>query len=246
MAQRIRLARSTDDPGYARILGQLLTEQRNTPLPTHEQLEQLARITPADITTALRLARQHDHRIDAIIALIALRLRSSTQQYLAGAITLAEWNRQQLVTIKLVQVAVASIACGGKQGFTPQRVALTQALILQQYQYQTKYLADVTSGRQRQNGRMLARSALYAAAARLTYTLILRRGAQEQGMRYERNVLGPTDASCDACIQQADLGWVPVGTLTMPGTRTCLANCLCTLSFSDAPSRHEAALRTEL
>lgn len=53
--RRQRLLRQTDDPGFARALDALLTTRRDTAVPTAEQLDQQARITPADISSAIRL-----------------------------------------------------------------------------------------------------------------------------------------------------------------------------------------------
>ena len=247
---RIRLARITDDPGYARVLGQLLTNQRDTTVPTSEQLRDRATVTPADITAALRAAAaagvpaEHSNpsrALEPLIAAMATRLRKSTQQFLSGDLTPAAWNHQQLTTIKLVQVAAAVLAYGGRASLTPQRLAVIQQAVAQQYQFQAKFLADVVTGRQRRNGRMLTRAGMYAAAARMTAVAVTRRTAYEAGMHYERNVLGPSDDSCDECLQQESLGWVPIGTLSAPGTRTCRSNCQCWIETD--PSRHEAASR---
>lgn len=53
--RRQRLLRPTDDPGFARSLETLLTTRRDTAVPTAEQLDQDARVTPADIASAVRL-----------------------------------------------------------------------------------------------------------------------------------------------------------------------------------------------
>lgn len=50
--RRPKLARMTDDPGYARVLERLVTEQRDTVLPTDADLDALARVESADVLTA--------------------------------------------------------------------------------------------------------------------------------------------------------------------------------------------------
>ena len=50
-----RLARLTDDPGFARVLDRLVTEHRDTTVPTPQELTHAAEIRPADIRTAVRL-----------------------------------------------------------------------------------------------------------------------------------------------------------------------------------------------
>ena len=55
---RTRLLRQLDDPGYARVLGQLLTDARDTTLPTAMDLDTAAQVSPAEISKALRLWNQ--------------------------------------------------------------------------------------------------------------------------------------------------------------------------------------------
>lgn len=55
----------------------------------------------------------------------------------------------------------------------------------------------------------------------------------------ERNVLGEAEEHCspnekqqtEGCRQLADLGWVPRGTMSRPGQRTCRMGCRCRLEF---------------
>lgn len=51
----IRIAKMTDDPGFARTLGRLVTEHRDTTVPTPTDLDSAAVIRPTDIRAAVRL-----------------------------------------------------------------------------------------------------------------------------------------------------------------------------------------------
>jgi hypothetical protein len=33
------------------------------------------------------------------------------------------------------------------------------------------------------------------------------------------------------CIEEAQKGWQPIGTLSVVGSRTCLSNCRCSFSY---------------
>ena len=52
---RTRLMRQLDDPGYARVLGRLLTDARDTPIPTSLDLDKASQVSPTDIARAVRL-----------------------------------------------------------------------------------------------------------------------------------------------------------------------------------------------
>lgn len=53
--RRPRLANQLDDPGFRRVLGNLLEAHRAVTIPTNEQLAAAAIIRPADIAAAVRL-----------------------------------------------------------------------------------------------------------------------------------------------------------------------------------------------
>lgn len=244
--RRTRLARLTDDPGFARAFSRLLTDQR-TALPPAAFLDQFSVVSSADArraarlwTEAVRQAGPDQPPLEALVAIVTLRLRQAARLFRADGITVAQWMTEHLGHVKLAQAAAALAAYGGTAQMTPARWLVVRQAIRQQLAFCGGFFADVVDGRQRRNGRLDARAGLYAGAARTTHTAITRRLAYEAGATYERNILGTHD-NCRECGQQADLGWVPIGTLSAPGTRTCLSNCSCTLSFSHVASRHEAA-----
>ena len=61
----------------------------------------------------------------------------------------------------------------------------------------------------------------------------VRRRETDAGMTEERRVTSDAE-NCDACLEAADRGWVPIGTLPPIGSLTCLANCLCHFEYRDA------------
>lgn len=174
----------------------------------------------------------------ALTAYMARRLRSYSGDYRAGKLTAKEWQSLQQDGIKAVQIAAALAAFGGRDTMTQARWGMVGQIIRQQYVYQRNFLLDVLEGRQRQNGRMDNRAALYAATTHTTVVAIQRRLAVEQGARFERNVTGSGE-QCPDCLQQESLGWVPVGTLSLPGTRRCMSNCRCRIETSNAHSVHQ-------
>lgn len=170
--------------------------------------------------------------VDALAVFMAAQMAANSARYRAGAITLDQWQAQQMADIKALHIASALAAYGGRDQMNQLKWGVVGQIIRQQYGYQRQFLADVLEGRQRQNGRMDNRARMYAAAARTTFAAILRRQAYDDGDHWERNELGDTDRSCAECLAATDMGWVPIGTLSQPGTRTCLGNCRCTLETS--------------
>ena len=177
--------------------------------------------------------------IDAWVVFMAARMHADATRFLAGDLTAATWQTALMADIKATHIASALAAYGGRDQMTPARWGLVGQIIRQQYDYQRAFTADVLGGRQRRNGRLPARAALYAAAARVTYQNVTRRVQADQGARWERNVLG-TDESCRDCVQQTALGWVPLGTLSPIGSRACRSNCKCRMDYGAAHPQHVA------
>lgn len=172
--------------------------------------------------------------VDALALAMATQMAAESARYRAGDITLGQWQAQMMSDIKSLHIAAVLAAYGGREAMNQSTWGTTGQIIRREYTFFRTFLADVLQGRQAQNGRMDNRARLYAAAARTTYQAINRRQAYDTGQRYERNELGATDHSCAACLAATDQGWVPIGTLSQPGTRTCRANCRCSLSYAEA------------
>ena len=170
--------------------------------------------------------------VDALVQTSASRMAGLASQYRAGEITAAQWLTAHCAEVKAVNVAAAVAAYGGREAMTPQRWGLVGSIVRREYAFSRQMVADAMTGRVRLNGRLDARSAMYAASARQTYTAIQRREAYERGSRYERNVLGAAE-HCPDCVGQTGIGWVPMGTLSQPGTRRCRSNCACRLEYAN-------------
>lgn len=95
---------------------------------------------------------------------------------------------------------------------------------------------------------IIARSGLYATALNGLYEQVRfdsHNGAvDDTGRRlflYERNLMTPGAEHCapsahaDGCQEMSDAGWVPMGTLSKPGQRSCGPNCLCALAYRLTP-----------
>lgn len=175
--------------------------------------------------------RQVRDGVDAAVSLASEHMGTLSADFRAGTLNAAQFLDGMLSEIKAVQIASALAAYGGREQMTSSRWGTVGQLVRQQYAYARQMVADVLDGKQRMNGRLDARARQYANSGRTTYENIRRREMAQAGMAFEWNVLH-ADESCPECLQQADLGPVPIGTLVPIGSRICRSACKCTLAFS--------------
>jgi hypothetical protein len=159
-------------------------------------------------------------------------LRDLTQQLRAGSVTLAEWQLTMAQSVKDAHIAAAIAAKGGRAQMTQADWGRVGQILRQEYGYLGRLADGIADGSIPLDGRVLARAEQYGKAARETYANIWRRETQRRGADEERNVRGKRD-SCEAgsdrpgCIEETARGWVSIGSLSLPGARTCLGNCGC-------------------
>lgn len=161
----------------------------------------------------------------ADIVAIAARLQ-------AGELGLSEWQVQTAQAIKALHVATAVAANGGFNNMSPADWGYVGSAVKKQYAFLQGFADDIASGKQLvQSGSLLARTKLYAQAARGTYTQMERRREKFAGQTEERRVLGAAD-HCPDCVALANKGWQPIGTLPAIGQDSiCLANCHCEFDY---------------
>lgn len=179
-----------------------------------------------------RLVREDAVRraLDAVIAAQPLTMRAATQALVDGQLSLADWTLQMMAGIKSVHLVGLATAHGGWNQLGQDDFGWVGQRIRSQYGFLMKFSVEVSSGKQKLDGTAVARSALYAQAARETHREAQRRLARQRFMSEERRVLGAAD-HCRDCLQQAGLGWQPFGTLRRIGESACRANCRCHFAF---------------
>lgn len=164
-------------------------------------------------------------------------MRSLSEQLQAGKISLADWQVQMAREIKTLHTAAAASANGGWAQMSQSDWGATGQIIKQQYKYLQGFANDIASGKQPLNGRLIARSNQYAEAGRGTFEQMRRRYERDRnGQSVERRVLGFAE-HCEAskgtpgCVDLADRGWQPIGTLPPIGAATCRGFCKCRFEF---------------
>jgi hypothetical protein len=174
--------------------------------------------------------------LDRIVVSSADTMKGITQQLIDGQLSLPEWQLQMEREIKLVNRQAGVIARGGLKQMSAADWGRIGFETKRQYQYLRNFATEIASGKQPLNGRALVRAGLYGEAGRGTYWEMQRKQQKRRGKTEERRVLGVAE-HCEAtenkpgCVDLADLGWQPIGTLPRIGEATCVTHCKCKFLF---------------
>jgi hypothetical protein len=170
-----------------------------------------------------------------VLGVEAQQMRDLTQALLDGHLALSAWEVQAMASIKSSHLLGASLAMGGWNNMTPADFGWVGQRIRSQYAYLRDFANQLANGKQALNGTVLARTEMYAQAARQTHRAAQQRLAQQRGMEQERNQLGAAD-HCSGCLTETARGWQPIGTLVPCGSRNCLSRCHCSLQYRMVPA----------
>lgn len=155
-----------------------------------------------------------------------------SRQLQAGEISLAQWQLGMRDQMKAIHTTQGAIAKGGWAQMSQSDWGAVGQISREQYAFLQRFAIQIESGQQPLNGTFLRRAGMYADAGRGTYWQMKRREAQAQGKGEERRIRYPGD-SCKTCIEQANLGWQPVGVLNRIGDSECRTNCRCQFEFRE-------------
>lgn len=174
-----------------------------------------------------------------IVSDSADRLQVLTERFQAGRLDLVGWREAMRAELRTSVGTAASLANGGLQQMGPSQRGVLSGLLRQQYGYLDVFSLDMSQGRVT-DAQMLARARQYAGAATPAFETFRRRGAQGRGHTEEANQLGAAD-HCPDCLAETARGFVPLGSLSLPGTRQCLGNCSCSITTRRVPVAAEEA-----
>jgi hypothetical protein len=167
--------------------------------------------------------------LERIIADARVRLAVLGQQRAEGD-ERPGWEQAVQATLRAAHVAAAALAVGGAAQVEADTEARLEARLAVQFGYLAAFVAAVPAAAF--EAAAMARLALYADAVWGTFEAERRQQALGRGEAFERNVLG-TARHCAECPELSDQGWVPVGTLPLPGDRQCITRCHCWLEYGD-------------
>lgn len=158
----------------------------------------------------------------------------------SGSIDMLEWQLGMERNIKNVHTISAALARGGWAQMTQSDWGWVGRRIRDEYAYLRNFARQVADGTQPMDGRFLTRSRMYALAARSTFQEMRRRYMRlSHGAAFEQRVLTPGAEHCiggqgrPGCVELANKGVQPVGTLPPIGAAQCLSFCLCHFKFFD-------------
>lgn len=180
--------------------------------------------------------------LDGYIASKAERMAALSHQLQGGSLDLAAWQEQMHLEIKALHINASELAHGGRAQMSQADFGRTGRILRDQYAFLRDWANDIASGAAPTDGRLPARSTLYADAARATFEGVRARDQRSAGVRFERNVLHASE-SCAGCIAENGRGWVEIGSLVPPGSRLpCRVRCRCSVTYSNsARAESEAA-----
>lgn len=159
------------------------------------------------------------------------RIRDVARDLQAGRITLRAWELETRRLVKDVQLYSVALAKGGWANMTPADYGRVGQLTRAQYDRLWGFAQEIQSGSVPMDGRFLVRAGLYAQSGRAAYEAQRVIEDRAAGLTEERNILAGRDhcttSTRPGCVDETRRGWQPLGTLSVPGTRTCLGNCRC-------------------
>lgn len=164
---------------------------------------------------------------------VGKQMRTLTQQLRDGSITLREWQLRMAAEIKAAHVATSLAASGGRLQMTQGDWRALTERVVAELRYLSAFADGIADGSVRMDGRIVARSEQYGLASRGTFAAFQRRAMIRRGFDEERNVRGKRD-SCRGCLDETARGWVSVGELSLPGSRTCLSRCGCRIEYRNS------------
>lgn len=176
--------------------------------------------------------------VDVVVDEATQRVVDLTKKLQSGTLTLADWQTSMALELKRAHIVAGVAAHGGWSEMNQSTYGYLGSQIKKQYDYLKNFAAEVQSGKQVLDGRLLVRAELYGQAARGTFESTRRRDMLPRGEDQERRQRHATD-SCATCIDQAAMGWQPLGTLNPIGQSECRTRCRCTFAYRQA--RAEAA-----
>lgn len=180
-------------------------------------------------------------------------MRHVSSRVARQAMPIERWQAEMATLTKNVYLTQSALAAGGFNALKPsdlERVSGHSTADNPSLTFTFDKLADFGDAiednepRADSEAAITSRAALYAASSNGVYEEQRRAShgdaTGDDGKAlwlFEKNILGDAEHCRDSehtvgCVTVTEAGWQPIGTLPKIGTRSCLANCRCTLVFS--------------
>jgi hypothetical protein len=161
-------------------------------------------------------------------------LQQITDLMLSGGIPLGDWQRRFAQLLKELHLGQYILGRGGAANVYPADFLAVARVLKEEYRYLDTFAREISLGKLSE-AQLRARARLYLNKTTSSYWLG-NATAQERAShpREMRRLLAPVE-HCPDCLVYASAGWVPVGTLPMPGVNCqCGANCRCSVEYRDS------------
>ena len=162
-------------------------------------------------------------QLDNVIDASSQVMRAVSQQLRDGDISLAEWQTQMMQQIKTTHLASGVMQRGGWQQMTQADFGRVGQIVRREYGFLRALAGDIASGKQKLDGTLARRAALYGQQGRPTSLAFWDSTAAQRGFDEERSVLQPAE-HCTECISEDAKGFQPLGQMIPIGSRICRSN----------------------
>jgi hypothetical protein len=164
--------------------------------------------------------------VDQTLRSIGQETKRLADDLRAGRISLDRFRLEMRARTREVHILSAAAARGGFNKMDAAAWGQVGGVIAEQDKFIDRFIGDIQTGKQSLNGQLNNRAAMYVEAGRTTHERAKREVLADQGHTEERNIL--RDAKhCGECPELTARGWVPLGSLPLPGQRECSVNCRC-------------------
>ena len=163
-----------------------------------------------------------------------------TEQLRDRSITLGRWEREMRAELKHIHIYSAMLAKGGRMQLSQSDYGRIGREIRDQYDFLRTFADEIASGKQPVDGRLTARTRLYAQSGRVTFHHVERLEMERRGFDMEENILAAAE-HCAGCLAATALGRVPIGTLPPIGSFECHSNDRCRRRYSNSHTGAVAA-----
>ncbi len=172
-------------------------------------------------------------QLDKVVDASSQVMRALSQQLRDGDISLADWQIGMMQQIKTGHLAAAAMQKGGWQQLSQSDFGRVGQIVRREYGFLRSFAEDIASGKQKLDGSLTRRSALYGQQARPTYLTFWESTANQKNFDEQRSILQPAE-HCSECISEAAKGFRKIGDMIPIGQRICRSNDRCIVEFRNS------------
>jgi hypothetical protein len=158
------------------------------------------------------------------------QMREETISMYLGEITPQQWYTSMSDLMKTGYRAAVDAASGGAP-LTQAELNQFKEMMNAQFDYLNRFSRQLENGEQALDGNAIRRAGMYGDATNDVFEGWKAIEMQAAGFDECRRVLSAGVESCGDCIEEADKGWQPIGTLREIGDSQCMTNCHCYFEY---------------